>query len=68
MAQYPGSGRLLYDRACLEAQAGDREAALEHLREALERRSELAELARTDEDFNSIRDDPRFEQAVSGAS
>jgi quercetin dioxygenase-like cupin family protein len=66
MAQYPGSGRLLYDRACLEALAGDREAALEHLREALERRPELADLARTDEDLNSVRDDPRFELAVAG--
>lgn len=68
VAQYPESGRLLYDRACLEALAGDRDAALEHLREALERKPELAELARTDDDFASIRSDPRFDQAVSGAS
>lgn len=66
MAQYPESGRLLYDRACLEALAGDRDAALEHLRDAIQRRPELAELARGDEDFASICSDPRFESAVTG--
>jgi tetratricopeptide (TPR) repeat protein len=66
MAQYPNSGRLLYDRACLEALGGEQDAALEHLREALERKPELAEYARSDGDLDSIRDDPRFESAVAG--
>jgi tetratricopeptide (TPR) repeat protein len=66
MAQYPRSGRLLYDRACLEALAGDAEAAVGHLREALEQKPELVELARRDTDLDSIRKHPSFESAIAG--
>jgi tetratricopeptide (TPR) repeat protein len=66
MVQYPRSGRLLYDRACLESLAGDSDAAIRHLREALERKPELVELARRDNDLDAIRDHPAFESAVAG--
>lgn len=50
---HPGA---LYHVACAEALAGRPDDAVEHLRRALELRPELAEHARTDEDFDSLRD------------
>jgi quercetin dioxygenase-like cupin family protein len=52
---HPGA---LYHVACAEALAGRPDDAVEHLRRALELRSELAEHARTDEDFASLRERP----------
>lgn len=50
----------LYHLACTEALAGDHDAALEHLAEAIAADPNLLETAQTDDDFASIRDDPRF--------
>ena len=52
---HPGA---LYHVACAEALAGRHDDAVEHLRRALELRPELAEHARADEDFVSIRERP----------
>jgi quercetin dioxygenase-like cupin family protein len=52
---HPG---LLYVLACAEALAGRPDAAIGHLRRALELRPELADTARENEDFASIRDRP----------
>jgi tetratricopeptide (TPR) repeat protein len=52
---HPGA---LYHVACAEALAGRPDDAVEHLRRALELRPELAEHARVDEDFASLRDRP----------
>ena len=60
---YPGNTSLLYDLACVEAVLGDRDAALEHLREAVTN-PKVREYARTDSDLDSLRDDPRFIEAV----
>jgi hypothetical protein len=49
-----------YHLACVEARAGNRERALDELRVAVERRPRLLAPAQTEEDFASIRDDPRF--------
>ena len=49
-----------YHLACVEARAGNRELAIEELLVAVERRPRLLAPAQTDEDFESIRDDPRF--------
>jgi tetratricopeptide (TPR) repeat protein len=51
---------LLYTLACAEARAGAHDEALEHLRTAVILRPDLRQNAREDEDFASIRDDPRF--------
>jgi tetratricopeptide (TPR) repeat protein len=56
----PGSPPLLYNLACVEALAGDCESALQHLNESVSKDERYREYARTDEDFASIRDDPRF--------
>jgi hypothetical protein len=57
---HPGNPALLYDLACFETLAGERDAALEHLAVAVAADEELRDLARRDEDLDPIRDDPRF--------
>jgi tetratricopeptide (TPR) repeat protein len=49
-----------YQLACVEALDGNAERALEELQRAVEREPRLAKAAQTDDDFASIRDDPRF--------
>ena len=56
----PGTPPLLYDLACVEALAGESDKALELLNEAVAADDRFREYAQTDEDFASIRDDPRF--------
>jgi tetratricopeptide (TPR) repeat protein len=56
----PDHPMLLFNLACFEALAGEKDGALEHLRRAVELDSEMGEYAKTDTDFDSIRDDPRF--------
>ncbi|MDQ3161545.1 MAG: hypothetical protein M3Q92_01740 [Actinomycetota bacterium] len=60
LEQRPGHPRLLYHLACVEARAGRREPALEHLNLAVMSDPRLREHAAKDDDFESIRDDPRF--------
>jgi tetratricopeptide (TPR) repeat protein len=57
---HPGNPHVLYNLACMEALAGEREAALTHLVEAVERDPRARERAQADPDFDSIRDDPGF--------
>lgn len=57
---HPDNPSLLYNLACAEALAGDAEAAIEHLRRAVELKPEYAREAAQDEDFASIRDHPAF--------
>ena len=61
----PGNPILHYRVAYYEALAGNRDAALEHLRRAVEHEPRAREWARDDEDFASLRDDPKF-LAVTG--
>jgi hypothetical protein len=49
-----------YQLACVEALAGNRERALDELEIAVDGNERYREAARNDEDFASIRDDPRF--------
>jgi hypothetical protein len=49
-----------YQLACVEALDGNRERALDELATAVEGAERFREYARTDEDLDSIRDDPRF--------
>ena len=63
---YPGNGLALYNVACMEALLGRPDDALEHLAPALDAAPNLRENARTDEDFVSVRDDPRFQELVAG--
>jgi mannose-6-phosphate isomerase-like protein (cupin superfamily) len=63
--EHPDSARILYNLACAESLAGQREDALGHLRQALQIEGNLAELAANDSDLDAIRDDPEF-SAIAG--
>jgi tetratricopeptide (TPR) repeat protein len=66
IAEHPDAWQGHYNFACLEARAGDKEAALRRLVRAAELEpGEVAKLASGDEDFASIRADERF-LAIAG--
>jgi mannose-6-phosphate isomerase-like protein (cupin superfamily) len=58
--RHPRAWGVLYNLACFESLSGHTEEALDHLRPAVENDEKLRELAKTDEDLDPIRDDPRF--------
>jgi tetratricopeptide (TPR) repeat protein len=60
LREHPDNPSLLYDLACLEALSGEGDAALEHLKRAVELKPEYAKDAYEDEDFASIRSKPGF--------
>jgi tetratricopeptide (TPR) repeat protein len=65
LEQYPGNVGIHFNLACVESLAGRKDAALEHLREAVTRGDErMLRLARTDDDLAPLRDDPRFEELL----
>jgi tetratricopeptide (TPR) repeat protein len=64
IADDPPYGAVYYNTACFEARAGRTEAALAHLRRAVELAPYLAELARADDDLAVLRDKPGFAEAV----
>ena len=57
---YDDKGGLLFNLACAEAQLGEKEAALQHIRESVEAEPRYLDYAQTDDDLASIRDDERF--------
>jgi tetratricopeptide (TPR) repeat protein len=62
---FPRKAGILFNIACNEALLGRTDDAIAHLRAAIEEDPEAAELARTDTDFDSIRDDPRFAELIA---
>lgn len=66
--EYPEAGIVLYNTACLEALVGEPEPALEHLRRSIELEERFREFARTDEDFQSMRDRPEFRELVEAGT
>jgi uncharacterized Ntn-hydrolase superfamily protein len=56
---------LLYDLACFESLAGDTDEALAHVARSLELDPQLRPGAAADSDFEALRQDPRFQAAVS---
>jgi tetratricopeptide (TPR) repeat protein len=60
LAEYPDNPNVLYNTACIEALAGEHDAALEHLGRAVELEPRGREWAQSDADLDAIRDDPRF--------
>jgi len=54
-----------YNLACCEALSGRTEDAIVHLRQAVEQRPQLRELAREDSDFDPIREEPGFRELVA---
>lgn len=64
--EYPDAGGVLYNLACTECLTGEMDQALEHLRRALELDPKLIEVARTDTDFDAIRDREEFVSLIAG--
>jgi uncharacterized Ntn-hydrolase superfamily protein len=60
------SGVLLYQLACFESLAGQREAAVEHLSAAIEADPSWRVEARADSDFDPLRDDPALQELLQG--
>jgi quercetin dioxygenase-like cupin family protein len=58
LADWPGHPSLRYQLACFEALAGNREAAIEHLRIAYDKNPATRDWAAGDDDLASVRDDP----------
>jgi hypothetical protein len=58
------SPTLRYNLACVEAQAGNHDAAIAQLRRAMQQRPEVAEWAREDEDLAPLRENPEFRELV----
>jgi uncharacterized Ntn-hydrolase superfamily protein len=63
---FPDDPLLLYNLACYESLDGRREAALEHLRQALAADPTMQESARADSDFAALTGESRF-RALVGA-
>jgi tetratricopeptide (TPR) repeat protein len=60
IAEKGESPRLLYDLACFESLAGQKEDAIGHLLQAVELDPQYLKYASDDSDLDAIRDDPRF--------
>lgn len=64
----PDDGEPRYHLACYHARGGMKEEAFSLLGEALRMLPALADQARRDPDFTTLRDDPRFEKIVQAAA
>jgi tetratricopeptide (TPR) repeat protein len=65
LERHPDNPSLLYDLACVEAQAGVTDAALEHLAAAVAAEPKYRRHAAEDEDLTSLRGDARFQEVVT---
>jgi hypothetical protein len=69
VAKSPDAWQGHFNFACLEALAGNKDAALHHLQRAHELEPEIvAKGAAQDEDLASLRDDPRFAEIAGAAT
>lgn len=64
----PDNVGVLYNLACAEARNGEAGSALDHLRRAVALQASTAESAATDEDFESLRENPEFKALVGSGS
>lgn len=66
IANDPPYGAVYYNTACFEARAGRTDAALAHVRRAVELSPHLADLARADEDLAGLRGQAEFAEILGG--
>ena len=66
-ADYPDDATVLYNLACAESQLGRTDDAIGHLERSVSDQERFRELARSDSDFDPIREEARFRELV-GAS
>ncbi len=66
LAEFPDQPGLNFNYACFSSLAGEvDDETFSHLRRSVELFEPFREQARTDEDLAAVRDDPRFEQALT---
>jgi tetratricopeptide (TPR) repeat protein len=63
---WPESPSIYWELGCWEAVQGNKDAALDWLRRALEREPRMKEYLETDDDLASLREDPQFQALISG--
>jgi tetratricopeptide (TPR) repeat protein len=64
LEQYPGNALIIYNIACMQSMLGHGDEALDSLHVAVEDWPRFKENARKDDDFASLREDPRFLELV----
>lgn len=64
LEKFPGNALILYNVACMESMLGRGDEALETLRTSVEGWPRFKENARQDDDFASLREDPKFLELV----
>jgi tetratricopeptide (TPR) repeat protein len=64
LEKYPGNALILYNIACMDSMLGRSDEALDTLRVAVEGWPKFKENAQKDDDFASLREDPRFLELV----
>jgi tetratricopeptide (TPR) repeat protein len=62
--EFPDDATVLFNLACAESLLGRTDDALDHLQQSIANDESFRELARTDTDFDSIRDEARFIELV----
>lgn len=60
LEKHPGNALILYNIACMQSMLGHGDDALATLGESIEKWPKFKENAQADDDFTSIREDPRF--------
>jgi uncharacterized Ntn-hydrolase superfamily protein len=63
--RFPGTPGILYNLACCECLSGLSDESLIHLRQAVSLEASWKEIARSDPDFEAIRDTPEFGEITS---
>jgi mannose-6-phosphate isomerase-like protein (cupin superfamily) len=60
LGKFPGNALILYNIACMQSMLGRGDEALTTLTESVEKWPKFKENAQADDDFASLREDPRF--------
>lgn len=61
VAEAPQYGLLWFNLACVESLTGQKDEAIEHLRQAFERSDRMRDFAKGDSDLDPLRDEPAFQ-------
>jgi mannose-6-phosphate isomerase-like protein (cupin superfamily) len=64
LEKFPGNALFLYNIACMQSMLGHGDEALDTLRTAIDGWPKFKENAQADDDFASLREDPRFLELV----
>ncbi len=62
---FPNKAGIYFNIACNEALLGRTDNAIEHLKTAIQADGRAVELARTDTDLDSLREDARFKELIA---